>query len=38
MTGAAFEETTPNFIARVGRVSWNGVGYADYSTDGGAST
>jgi len=37
MTGVAFEETNPNFIARVGRVSWNGAGYAGYSTDGGAS-
>jgi len=37
MTGVAVEETNPNFIARVGRVSWNGDGYCGYSTDGGTT-
>ena len=37
MTGVAVQETNPDFIARVGRVSWDGPGYAGYSTNGGNS-
>ncbi|MET0263460.1 MAG: DNRLRE domain-containing protein [Rariglobus sp.] len=37
MTGVAIQETNPNFIARVGRVGWDGAGYAGYSTNGGTS-
>ncbi|MDP4239034.1 MAG: hypothetical protein Q8904_06120 [Bacteroidota bacterium] len=37
MTGAAVQETNPNFIARVGRFGWDGSGYAGYSIDGGDS-
>jgi chitodextrinase len=37
MTGVAIQETNPNFIARVGRHGWSGLGYAGYSTDGGSS-
>ncbi len=37
MTGVAVQETNPAFIARVGRVAWDGPGYAGYSTDGGAN-
>jgi hypothetical protein len=37
MTGVAVQETNPNFIARVGRVSWDGAGYCGYSTDGGTT-
>ena len=37
MTGVAVQETNPNFIARVGRVSWNGDGYCGYSADGGTN-
>lgn len=35
ITGVAIQETNPKFIARVGRVSWDGPGYCGYSTDGG---
>lgn len=35
MTGAAFQETNPNFIARVGRRGWSGGGLGGYSLDGG---
>ncbi len=35
MTGAAVQETNPNFIVRVGRAGWNGPAYAGYSTNGG---
>jgi len=35
MTGVAVQETNPNFIARVGRISWDGAAYCGYSTDGG---
>ncbi|MEZ0295685.1 MAG: hypothetical protein ACAI35_04440 [Candidatus Methylacidiphilales bacterium] len=35
MTGAAVQESNPLFIARVGRVAWDGSGYAGYSIDGG---
>lgn len=35
MTGVAVQETNPDFIARVGRIGWNGSGYAGYSLDGG---
>lgn len=37
MTGSAVQETNPDFIARVGRISWTGSGYAGYSLDGGDS-
>ena len=37
MTGVAVQETNPNFIARVGSHGWNGLGFAGYSTDGGAT-
>lgn len=37
MTGVAVQETNPNFIARVGRISWDGAAYCGYSIDGGAS-
>jgi hypothetical protein len=37
MTGAAVQETNPNFIVRVGRAGWNGPAYAGYSTNGGGS-
>jgi hypothetical protein len=37
MTGVAVQETNPNFIARVGCHGWNGLGFAGYSTDGGAT-
>jgi uncharacterized protein YjdB len=35
MTGAAIQETNPNFIVRVGRRGWSGTGLGGYSTDGG---
>jgi uncharacterized protein YjdB len=35
MTGAAIQETNPNFIVRVGRRGWDGTGLGGYSTDGG---
>ena len=35
MTGSAVQETNPDFIVRVGRISWDGSGYAGYSADGG---
>lgn len=35
MTGAAVQETNPNFIVRVGRRGWSGTGLGGYSTDGG---
>lgn len=37
MTGAAVQETNPNFIARVGRIAWDGSGYAGYSSNGGTT-
>ncbi|CAM2801009.1 DUF7594 domain-containing protein [Rariglobus hedericola] len=37
MTGVAVQETNPDFIARVGRVGWDGAAYAGYSTNGGTS-
>lgn len=37
MTGAAVQENNPNFIARVGRIGWDGSGYAGYSLNGGTS-
>jgi hypothetical protein len=37
MTGVAVQETNPNFIARVGRISWDGAAYCGYSTDGGTT-
>ncbi len=37
MTGAAVQETNPNFIARVGSHGWQGLGFAGYSTNGGAT-
>ncbi len=36
-TGVAFQETNPNFIARVGRHDWGGPGFMAYSTNGGTS-
>jgi photosystem II stability/assembly factor-like uncharacterized protein len=35
MTGVAIQETNPNFIARVGRRGWDGVGVGGWSVDGG---
>ena len=35
MTGAALQETNPDFIVRVGRRGWEGTGLGGYSTDGG---
>lgn len=35
MSGSAVQETNPDFIARVGRIAWDGSGYAGYSADGG---
>jgi uncharacterized protein YjdB len=35
MTGAALQETNPNFIVRVGRRGWSGTGLGGYSIDGG---
>ncbi|MEY3898185.1 MAG: hypothetical protein RLZZ214_3706 [Verrucomicrobiota bacterium] len=37
MTGVAVQESNPNFIARVGRISWDGAAYCGYSTDGGTT-
>jgi hypothetical protein len=37
ITGVAVQETNPNFIARVGRISWDGAAYCGYSTDGGTT-
>lgn len=37
MSGAAFQETNPSFIVRVGRHGWDGTGVGGYSTDGGLS-
>lgn len=35
MTGVAIQETNPNFIVRVGRRGWDGVGVGGWSADGG---
>jgi len=35
MSGVAVQESNPDFIARVGRIAWNGSGYGGYSSDGG---
>ena len=34
-TGAAYEETNPNFTVRVGSKGWSGAGLGGYSIDGG---
>ncbi len=36
-TGVAFQETNTKFIARVGRIGWDGSGTGGYSTNGGLS-
>lgn len=36
-TGLAFQETNTNYIVRVGRMAWDGLGWGAYSIDGGKS-
>ncbi|MDJ1505694.1 Ig-like domain-containing protein [Xanthocytophaga agilis] len=36
-SGVAFQQTNPDFIARVGSDGWNGVAIGGYSTNGGLS-